>query len=240
MTLVSGFRCADGLIICADTQETIAGYTKNDTQKISTLMYLGGCISVAGAGDADLIQMAFDKLVDRFLSDDCKLAKSRETQREIESVMTALLAEQARLNPEGGADFLIGYRAEDGKEILKISGTGSWRVRTAQCLGTGIIVATSLVNDLFDLNMTMKQAALLAIYVMQRAKRQVDGVGGNTDILFIGNYGLTRIPTVDVQRVESWWTEVEQSNMAFIRDLTGPSRLDKSKVATLADFQAAL
>jgi len=39
--------------------------------------------------------------------------------------------------------------------------------------------------------------------VLSRAKRYVDGVGGNTDILFIGDYGLTRIPTADVQKIEA-------------------------------------
>jgi len=246
MTLIAGFRCRDGLILCADTQETISGYTKLNTDKIRGLMYTGGCINVAGAGDADLIEMAVDRLVDHFLLDDCQVTDWRRTQREIEGVLVPLFEDQARRNSflpseeRPWSDLLIAYRAEDGKELLKISGTKVRRVRAAQCLGTGMILANSLVSELFDQNMTMKQAGLLAIYAVFRAKRYVDGVGGNTDILFIGDYGLTRIPTSDVQRIESWWLELEQSGISLARALTATEGIDKNAVATLADFKDTL
>jgi len=103
-----------------------------------------------------------------------------------------------------------------------------------------MLMATSLVSELFDQNMTMKQAGLLAIYVFFRAKRYVDGVGGNTDVLFIGDWGLTRIPTSDVQRIEAWWMEVEQAAIAFVDALTGPKQIDKSKLVTLAEFKDSI
>jgi hypothetical protein len=34
MTIAAGFVCKDGVILCADTQETIPGYTKTDAQKL--------------------------------------------------------------------------------------------------------------------------------------------------------------------------------------------------------------
>jgi 20S proteasome alpha/beta subunit len=43
MTIAAGFVCSDGIVLCADTQETITGYTKNSTEKIRT-----GCINGYG------------------------------------------------------------------------------------------------------------------------------------------------------------------------------------------------
>lgn len=209
-------------------------------------MYAGGCINVAGAGDADLIDMAVDRLVDHFLADDCLVRDLQGTQRKIESVLFQLFEDQARrnsfLNPDERpwAELLIGVRASNGKELLKCSGTKIKRIRDACCIGTGVLVANNLVKELFDQNMTLKQAGLLAIYTLYRAKRTVDGVGGNTDILFLGNWGLTRISADDVQKIESWWSGVEDAAVSFARALTGPNPLDRAKVATLADFKDSI
>lgn len=216
MTLVAGFRCRDGLILCADTQEVIAGYTKLDTDKISTVMAVAGCVSVAGAGDADLIDMVIDRLTDHFVLDGCPVTDWRGMEKEIRNVVVPLLRDQMQqtsfLKPDERpwADLLIASRAQDGKTMLKISGTKARRVTKAQCVGAGLLVADSLVKRLFDFNMPMKQAGLLAIYILHQAKQYVDGVGGNTELLFIGDWGLARIPTADVQKIESWWDETER------------------------------
>jgi len=226
MTLVAGFRCQDGLILCADTQETITGYAKIDTDKLSGMIAVAGCVYVGGTGDSDLIDMAVDALTDHFVMDRCPVDDWRGVEKEIKKVLTPLFQDQTQRNsflaPEERpyAELLIACRAKDGKTMLKVSGTKVRRVQKAQCIGTGMLIANGLVKELFDQNMTMKQAGLLAIYVMYRAKRYVDQVGGNTDILFVGDWGLTRIPTKDVQRIESWWLEVEQAGISCTRWLT--------------------
>jgi 20S proteasome alpha/beta subunit len=56
LTIAAGFVCVDGVILCADTQETISGYTKNETEKIRLFKDQGLCVAITGAGDSELIE----------------------------------------------------------------------------------------------------------------------------------------------------------------------------------------
>jgi hypothetical protein len=65
MTIAAGFHCNDGIVLCADTQETISGYIKGYDGKIIT-NFLGGdaVVAIAGSGTSDYIRTARDKAVE--------------------------------------------------------------------------------------------------------------------------------------------------------------------------------
>jgi 20S proteasome alpha/beta subunit len=62
MTIAAGFTCADGLVLCADTQETIIGYAKVNTQKITQIETPLYNIVFAGSGDSGLIEMTVQRM----------------------------------------------------------------------------------------------------------------------------------------------------------------------------------
>lgn len=57
MTIAAGFPCSDGLVRCADTQETITGYAKVNTEKITQIKTSLNNLVFTGAGDSGLIDM---------------------------------------------------------------------------------------------------------------------------------------------------------------------------------------
>src|SRR5277367_974521 len=64
VTIAAGFSCFDGIILCADTQEVIPGYTKNETDKIRQWKDNGLCIATAGSGDSELIEALSQRIED--------------------------------------------------------------------------------------------------------------------------------------------------------------------------------
>jgi len=55
--------------LCADTQETIAGYVKTDTEKMRVVSFPLYNVAITGAGDGDLIEMLTDEIVDALTRD---------------------------------------------------------------------------------------------------------------------------------------------------------------------------
>src|SRR5580700_3033622 len=58
VTIAAAFICSDGVVMCADTQETIPGYTKVDVTKIRVNKTNGYALLITGAGDSHLIETA--------------------------------------------------------------------------------------------------------------------------------------------------------------------------------------
>ena len=70
-------------------------------------------------------------------------------------------------------------------------------------IGAGDVLFRRMADDLFRRTLTMRQAASIAIYIMDHVKKQVLGCGGNTDILLLGkDCKIERIPTNRVKEIE--------------------------------------
>src|SRR5713226_6435029 len=67
MTIGAGFVCHDGLVLCADTQET-AGYLKTRTDKLLTFEQDNCVVGAVGSGKAILVDMAVEKIFDALLT----------------------------------------------------------------------------------------------------------------------------------------------------------------------------
>ena len=62
MTIAAGFICTDGLVVCADGEQTDQT-TKYHRSKVFTF---GDSLIVTGAGASAHIKMTFDKLCDEY------------------------------------------------------------------------------------------------------------------------------------------------------------------------------
>src|SRR5258708_31598317 len=61
VTIAAGFFCNEGIVLCADSQETVSGYIKNYTGKMRTAIYDHAIVTLAGAGSTDYINTAIGK-----------------------------------------------------------------------------------------------------------------------------------------------------------------------------------
>jgi hypothetical protein len=210
MTIAAGFYCTDGLVLCSDTQETITGYAKVNTQKMTQIETPLYNTVFTGSGDSGLIDMTV-QLMDQALA-----LKKPSAAWQIEDVLRESLvdtfnryiapwsqfsAEERPATP----DLLIGLQFLSGALLYRASGTTLRRVHESQCVGTGIVLGNSLIAQLFNPSMGIGQGWLVALYVLHQAKTWVDGCGGNTDILLLSSRDklITRIPTTDVKDFEN-------------------------------------
>jgi 20S proteasome alpha/beta subunit len=223
VTIAAAFPCKEGLIIATDTEESIAGYIKTDTQKMRIVQGQNYDLVITGAGDSDLIDCFVDELVE---------ALEEERPEEIKGIWkvfknTHLQSFRNHVVPYAAfpkddrpyMDLLIGLHIKVGgrvtgahpfrTELFKANGTTVKRVNKAECIGTGIVLAQSLVDQFFDSSLNLVQTGLLAVYVLRQTKRWAQYCGGKTDIAILSNTEkeLHTIPTDKLKSLERHFDE---------------------------------
>lgn len=215
MTIVAGFQCLDGIVLCSDTMEVYAGM-KRHVSKLDvrgTTAYPGKsnipfsaptspCAVFAGATeDADFLDVLIDKVW-----------ASMETRGQdglnamIEAAEDELIAQwQRRLPafPTGmpGVTILAGiWAAADQFELVKIVGPTLKREIHLDAAGYGDILATYLASRFLHMKTFVDQAVPIGIYMVDQAKEHMDGCGGDTHLVVISaNGGVTRYSSEEVK-----------------------------------------
>lgn len=115
MTLIAGFKCEGGVVLCADTQET-TGAAKYSTEKLEAYERDWCRVGIAGAGNyGDLI----DTMVDRIRSglDRDKPTTSESVRHSISTTLINVHDNEVRAYPAGRpedeiVELLIAVRPE--------------------------------------------------------------------------------------------------------------------------------
>ena len=217
VTIAAGFPCKTGLVICADTQETIAGYVKTDTEKIKLFQAADKKYNVVftGAGNGDLIDTAINEMTE---------ALSAEKPEGLVRIAILLKKTMLKLfqdciqpyasfpnDDRPSVTMLIGVQSPRSTALYKAAGTSFSPLHEAECIGYGIALGKSLIKQLFKPEMTIDEAALAALYVLHEAKRWVDGCGGNSDILLLTHDGqILRMGTEWIISLERHFDEFNQ------------------------------
>lgn len=206
VTIAAGFPCKDGLILCADTQEVIQGYVKTETEKMTVIQGGDWNVAITGAGDGDLIEMAIQELhdvVDRIRPPQTLQGQIKDTLLELFRKCIQPYASYP-FEDRPVAQLLIGIQSKGAVNLYKWRGTLFRRFDTPECVGAGIALGKSLTAQFFQQQLPLKQAALIAIYILHQAKKWVDGCGGNSDIVLLYEQELkwARVPTSDVESLE--------------------------------------
>lgn len=242
MTIAAGFVCLDGIILAADTQETVPGYTKNSTEKIRMWADHGLGIAITGAGDTDLIETIgpeIERAIYRGYSP--KQARFDNELREIirktmHSAFLKYIRPYAAFPREErpGCDLLVAVSVKnevnDYECLFKASGTVVRKIEYgAECVGTGLILAKSLIERFYSSFMDLDEAVLAVCYIMHHTKKWVDGCGGTTDLLvsstkkdFFWNVG-----SVDISNLEKQFEKCEETVNSLILNLLNPNFRDR-------------
>lgn len=181
MTIVAGFRCTDGIVLCADQQVSSVGFHKYFETKIAARDGLIEAIAFAYAGLPSLAREAREKIM--------KVLDNRELSNEVVyEAADEVLTNMGRQYAEVELQLLIGVVtvSGDGPAIIKFDGKGLHTADDLSFLGVG---DSSLVHFLADAlysdKMTTKEAADLGIYIVHKAEQYVDHCGGPIDVLLV-------------------------------------------------------
>jgi 20S proteasome alpha/beta subunit len=230
MTIAAGFTANDGIVLCADTQETISGYTKTHDGKIVLTVYQDMAMVIAGAGTLDYIQTAREAIHDGFPDRAVSMGQvSAHLKNKLLGFFDEHIARWAYFpdRERPSVQLLIGIT---GKKIppalFHYDGTAFCMVRH-KAIGAGILLANDLINNYCFGNFTVSQLANIGIYILAKVKRGVDGCGGSTHVIGLRkgrDFSFTEKDVVDKLEEELLAIE-DDSAKAFVKAIAekGPA-----------------
>ncbi len=198
LTIIAGFHCADGIVLCADTQENVAEYIKRNVPKIEARPRSLGmasqipCAVFAGAGDADFIDSMIEKLWAAMEQ------KGGDLDGMIEAAEDELISQYQKLvpvHPNGmpDASFLVAvWAAPREMSLLKINGPILKRNVQFDAIGFGDILVTYIASRLLHIKTFLDEAVPVSIYMVDEAKQHVTECGGETHVVTLDEEGEFR------------------------------------------------
>lgn len=247
MTIAAGFPCVDGLVLCADTRETISGYVKTDTEKIRTFEALEYKVVFTGAGGADLLDTMFDEMIEVLLTQkpqgfvQVSLTLKRKAKELYDSLVKPYLDLPLDERPTTPT-ILIGMQFKAATMFYKAHGATFPQLREAECVGMGIALGKTLIKRLHRFHMSLPHAVLIAIYILRHIKRGVDGCGGNSDIILLPNNGLTmtKFPTDEVRKLEEHFDKFDAAIRPVLISCADAQTEHKDFDRAMTDFAMAM
>lgn len=222
MTIAIGFQCNDGIVLCADSQQTRSGYIKTYAGKVSLHIYKDLMLAAAGAGDTDYIETATLQALGDF-PDCASLDEVRETiEQRLLAFFDQHLARWAPFEAQPSVELLI---AVAGKKIphalFHYSGT-SFYGTSAKAIGSGVLLADEMIGRYCFGNYGIYDLTNLAVYILSKVKRGVDGCGGFTDLLALRKgYDFAFLGTEAAEGLEKRFLAMERrADEKLVRALT--------------------
>jgi 20S proteasome alpha/beta subunit len=189
MTIGIGFRCDDGVVLCADTQITYPDM-KDYESKVSAAVNRG-VVAWCYSGYPN---------VARLMDKGIRAAITKERVKNADSMGPIIEREMKELNEKHRKDmktqeFLFAMSFPQEKAVLMYAFDGQVEERDWGAIGSGFSpLVMYLVNSLKGVgaSRTADYALNLAIYITMQEKQFGGGVGGNTHALVVRpNGGLT-------------------------------------------------
>lgn len=218
VTLIAAFKCDQGVVVCADTKETVTlpgrGQYRVRVTKIKPQAAGEYDVVIGGAGDAHLVDGFTRRLVAAISSWPAALGDA-----EIESNVSDLLLDyhsnQVAATPRADAlDFIMCLKSKRDPHI------SLWELRdveiapidTYSLIGWEEPIYDYEVKWLYRDGLRLAQAALLGIRLFTMAKNTSDYVGGDTQLIVITDHGMDAL---DQEQVDMLKERVQTFNDAL-------------------------
>jgi hypothetical protein len=198
LTIIAGFKCYEGIVICADTQETY-GTAKRSVPKLrfepSGSPHEGDGLAVAfcGAGDNGPF---IDKLVQTAWEDGQLGTNLDEACAEIEKSIKRTYKEFGQIYQPGScptAELIYGAKMLNACRLFSASGPIVNEKDGYDACGAGYYMADFLASRMYAHHLNLRQCAILSAYILFQAKEHVDGCGGDSHIAVLREDGVSGI-----------------------------------------------
>lgn len=198
MTYISAFECQDGIVMCADTQETHqAGGGQKDEKEYVEKLYapenLSYPIAVGGAGLDEPIEAFALELFERVEKQQPPTIPDlrRVIQGAIEEVHSndAKLAAWPRMYRTTRCIVAAKPKKDEFAIFTTIGKRVSLRKSEPVIIGYDTPANKALLKRMYRVNLPMQQAVMLAIYLVSQSKARDVGVGGDTRIVIVKDNG---------------------------------------------------
>lgn len=197
MTIIAGFRCDEGIVVCADTQETLAPAKRSVpklrfepcnqyTQEEDNHSNLA--VAFCGAGTGPMI----DKLIDAAWSEAKKRSNLNDACASIEASIKKQYKEYGRIYQPGSCpevQLIYGVKMDGESRLFSAFGPIVNEKFEFDSGGQGHYMADFLASRTHYRQLSVNQCAILAAYVLYQAKEHVEGCGGDSQVAVLRNKG---------------------------------------------------
>lgn len=184
MTIAAGFRCSDGIVLCADRQVSVPGALKYFEKKIVVEEAPEWSLAIAVAGDVGFAREIREKAIETIRS-----FEESPTIGQVREVLDDILVRTSRLymREEDPIQLLMALTLFWGDaDLLKFDGRALHKADDFNLLRTGNSSLIRFLSDnLYDPAIDMETGISLAAYIVQKAERYIDWCGGAIDIVTI-------------------------------------------------------
>jgi|GEM_PF-1046479 len=237
MTIAAGFICADGIILAADTQYTV-GSTKTNGDKIYDVIGDGDYrLILAGAGDVPYIRMTADKLISNLVS------KTLHSVSDLVGVIgsTVEWVHKKHIFPHPPDQYgnkpqvqlLVAIHSPEGMKLLASNSTAVFNVIDHQVLGSGVEIASYVLDRLKGQGYDIPTIEILATYVIAVAKRYDNYCGGDTRLVTLHRDGRIERNTPAITET---WLSIFEETVDMIMIPSANLAEDDNGIPPLVDF----
>lgn len=202
MTIIAGFKSVEGIVVCADTQETISNISKRNVPKVRfEPSEIREHILLAGVSD---LAVAFcgaasngpfiDKIVDRAWEVAQLTTSLDDASMAIENSIKQTYQEFGQIYQPGycpEAELIYGIKMHGKSRLFSALGPIINERDTYSTGGAGYYMADFLASRMYNGLLNIYQCAILAAYILFQAKEHVDGCGGESQIAVLRNNGTS-------------------------------------------------
>lgn len=209
MTLIAGFKCRGGIVLCADTLEE-ASPVKYSVEKL-VLYETDWCrVGFAGSGDqGDLIDTVVERVREQL--DVRKPSNFADVKKTIRAALVNVYKNEMATFPQTSAEqtdtrvmLLIAVRAkhDDDASLLLANCSTLHEVGRYDVRGIGEVVRF-VASRLYRDDLPLIQGVILAAHLLALSKRNLVGIGGESHIAVLTKDGwLQKEPTPEIELSE--------------------------------------
>ena len=212
MTLITGIRSADAVVLCADSQETHGGF-RTSVEKIVPQRVGRYNVAFAASGCAGLVD-ALDGLIPQSLRR-ADLRSEEDAKQWLAKLLRRFYRTQVSIVPGCDDDKRLAGLVclqQDGHPawLLSFTDTSARIVQGVDVVGWYSSEHKALAQRLYQDDLPTQRAVLLALNVMSKAKAQTTYVGGPLRVVVASAKGMWVDHQDDIDLLERSVSETEK------------------------------
>jgi 20S proteasome alpha/beta subunit len=244
MTIAAGFRCNDGIVICADQEVTHEGAGKEKQKKIWSAQWDEVSAVLTGSNDWHHLNAAAEailKTISACDSLDCAEDMARQTVHSIFSEYISLESQDS-FGRRPSISLILALASHNECRMLRSDGLAIREANNVEFMGAGEVLASSYLGLLCGTSdaslLKASEVHRLATYILWRVKKSGYGCGGKTDLCVLSPNG--EIEECHTRYLEKMFAQLPPILRRLVIAHSGASKVElENELASITDLLLA-
>ena len=231
MTIIAGFQCIDGILLCADTEESMGRESKSQVHKIPICHVNDSKLAIGGAGRTSLVEFVSQDLP-KYLAD--KLDPKANVENILNQYARKIFLNHIKpfiaIYDDPTVAFLIGVVHNNVPTLYKWEDNFVYALQpySHTSIGIGTLQSNQLLNQV-QFSYDYEAMLFFAIRVMLRVKQTVQGCGGRTESVFLNEDMIIRPGAIVTAEIEHLVEMADEVTMNHALSLISWTNADSKK-----------